>query len=40
MVVYRSEMTDSKNKKNLFVITAEEILAAITQPILEKSFQP
>ncbi|MFO0795342.1 MAG: transposase [Candidatus Brocadiaceae bacterium] len=37
--MYRSKMTQGKNKKNFQVYTAEEFIAAITQHIPEKSFQ-
>ena len=38
-VIYRSKMSQGKNKKNFQIYTAEEFIAAITQHIPEKSFQ-
>jgi hypothetical protein len=38
-VVYRSQMSHGKNKKNFQIYTAEEFIVAITQHIPEKSFQ-
>jgi uncharacterized protein YqjF (DUF2071 family) len=39
MVIYRSKMTHGKNKKNFALFSAEELIAAITQHIPDKSFQ-
>jgi hypothetical protein len=39
MVVYRSKMTHSKNKKNFSISNAEEFIAAITQHISDKNLQ-
>ena len=38
-VIYRSQMSHGKNKKNFQIYTAEQFIAAITQRIPEKSFQ-
>jgi hypothetical protein len=39
MVVYRSKMTHSKNKKNFSISNSEEFIAAITQHISDKNLQ-
>jgi hypothetical protein len=38
-VLYRSDMTHGKNKKNFELIPAEEFIARVTQHIPEKGFQ-
>lgn len=38
-VIYKSKMTHGKNKQNFKLFKAEGFIAAITQHILEKSFQ-
>jgi hypothetical protein len=38
-VLYRSDMTHGKNKKNFELLPAEEFIARVTQHIPEKGFQ-
>ncbi len=38
-VLYRSDMTHGKNKKDFELLPAEEFIARVTQHILEKGFQ-
>ena len=38
-VLYRSDMTHGKNKKNFELLPAEEFIARVTQQIPEKGFQ-
>ena len=38
-MLYRSDMTHGKNKKNFELLPAEEFIARVTQHIPEKGFQ-
>jgi len=38
-VLYRSDMTHGKNKKDFELLPAEEFMARVTQHIPEKGFQ-
>ncbi len=39
MVVYRSKMTNGKDKKNFSISSADEFIASITQHIPDTNFQ-